>query len=250
MNADLEIIILAGGKGKRMQSDVPKPLHPVGEIPTINRIVESALPLSKEPIIVIGDHSRAIMDVTGNKYHYVLQREQRGTGHAVLVVRDTLKEFRFGPNIMVIPGDHPLVTTKTLQDIVRIHRENNASITIGTITVPSFDGDYECFSHYGRVKRDPNGKINAITEVKDATPEEKMIHEVNLSYYCFKTEWLWNNIHNLNDKNAARELYLTDMVRLAVEQNIPVFSSSIGDFREGMGFNTPEELARIRSVAQ
>jgi bifunctional UDP-N-acetylglucosamine pyrophosphorylase/glucosamine-1-phosphate N-acetyltransferase len=245
MKEHLEVIILAGGKGKRMKSDFPKPLHVVGGIPTINRIVASVIPLSKKPVIVIGDHSKEIIEATGNKYHYVPQHEQRGTGHAVLTVRETLKDFHFGANVMVIPGDHPLVTTKTLQGIFQTHRKNNAVVTIGTITVPNFDGDYECFSHYGRIKRDARDVVQAIVEVKDATPEEKLIREVNASYYCFKTEWLWNNINKLNDKNAAQELYLTDMVHVAVQQHIPVFPSPIADFHEAMGFNTPEELMRI-----
>jgi bifunctional UDP-N-acetylglucosamine pyrophosphorylase/glucosamine-1-phosphate N-acetyltransferase len=246
--SNLEIIILAAGKGKRMKSDLPKPLHTVGDVPTIKRIVASVLPLSKKPIVIIGEHSKAIVDATGNQYHYVLQHEQRGTGHAVREVRDALKEYRFGADVMVVPGDHPLVTTRTLQDIYYIHQKNKAMVTIGTLKVPNFEGDYECFSHYGRIKRDEHGAIKAVVEVKDATPEEKEIQEVNVSYYCFNTEWLWGNIHNLNDANAARELYLTDMISVAVEQDISVHSSPINDFREAMGFNTPEELARIERL--
>ena len=244
----IEVIILAGGKGKRMQSDLPKPLHPVGGVPAINRILAAVLPLSKEPIIVIGDHSRAIIDATGNKFHYVLQSEQNGTGHAVLMVRDALKEYQFEDNIMVIPGDHPLVSRETLEGLFKAHIKARAKITITTLTVPDFKGDYETFSHAGRIVRDGNRNIRAIVEFKDANDAELAITEVNVSYYCFNTQWLWDNIHNLTNRNAAQELYLTDMIRHAVRQDLTVHSFPLEDFREAIGFNTPEELAFIERL--
>jgi len=249
VNDDINVVILAGGKGKRMGSDLPKPLHEVNGKPTIQRIIDAVAPLSAKPIIVIGAHSTSIKDATGNKYEYVLQEEQRGTGHAVLIVKNALGHHHVTGTTMVLPGDHPLIAGETLEALYESHVAAGTKITIGTFTVPDFEGPYACFYHYGRIKRDADGTVQGIVELKDATEDEKNIKEVNISYYCSDTQWLWENIHNLTDANAAKELYLTDMVRLAVETDHRVSTYTVKDYREAMGFNTPEELATLQKLA-
>ena len=114
---------------------------------------------------------------------------------------------------------------------------------------PDFTGSNELFSHYGRILRNENGLIRGIIEEKDASEEEKKIREVNISYYCFKTKWLWDNIDSLKNENKSGEFYLTDMVQIAASQNIPIYSYIVPDIKEGMGFNTQEQLEILQKLA-
>jgi dolichyl-phosphate beta-glucosyltransferase len=249
-----DIIILAAGKGSRMKSKIPKPLQAVAGKPAIVRIVENIAPLCSKPIVVIGNNSKAIIEALGDHHAYVVQKSQQGTGHAILEVKRalaaTLKNHALSENVIVIPGDHPLVTSETLREIFYSHEKKNALITIATNIIPNFDGDYKMFFHNGRIKRNHDGRVAAIVEEKDANKDEKNIKEVNASYYCFNTKWLFENIEKLDTNNASAEFYLTDIVKLAVKSGIPINSYTLTDTREGMGFNTPEELATLNRVAK
>jgi bifunctional UDP-N-acetylglucosamine pyrophosphorylase/glucosamine-1-phosphate N-acetyltransferase len=148
---------------------------------------------------------------------------------------------------MVLPGDHPLFETAMLCELARSHQRSRAVVTLCTLTVPHFKKKYRMFSDYGRIRRDPRGKLAAIVEVKDADTEERRIKEVNVGCYCFRTAWLWKNIDNLMNDNAAGELYLTDLARTAVAQKARTNIYALVDPLQGMGFNTPEQLELIRN---
>ena len=242
-----DVVILAGGKGSRLKSALPKPLHAVNGTPTLQRILASVFPLSKHPIVVVGDSAPEIMAMAGKNCRFVFQKEQHGTGHAVRCVKESIKENLLEKNIMVLPSDHPLIDAQTLRELFLNHQRSGAVLTLCTLTAPNFLNENQPFSNYGRILRDADGKLIAIREVKDATEDERNIKEVNVGYYCFETAWLWKNIDTLTDQNAAGEFYLTDMLHIAITQNAPTNIYTLKDPTKGMGFNTPEQLEIIRT---
>lgn len=242
-----KIIILAGGKGKRMKSELPKVLMPLNGKPMITHLlsaVEKTL-IAKPPVIVVGHAAETIKKELGDTYHYVHQKEQLGTGHATQVAVDALPKDT--EHVLVLYGDHPLVSDKTIHDLAKTHLEEKAAITMGTVKLPDFEGDRACFTDYGRVIRDENGNVINSIETKDATPEERNITEVNPCYYCFDVKWLRENLPKLKNQNAQKEYYLTDVIHLARENGDKIASIPI-DARDAMGANTPEQLKVLESL--
>ena len=236
------VIILAAGKGKRMGSDVPKPLLPIAGRPMIEHLFDSVIDsgIDSQPIVVVAsdtvEHFRQVLE---DRCEYVVQDEQKGTGHAVMMAQDAAHN---ADNVIVLYGDHPFLSANVLSSLVKLQQDNSATIAILTATLPNFDNDYVTFKNWGRIVRDENREFVAIREAKDATPEELAITEVNPAMYAFNGEWLWAHLPLLSTKNAAGEMYLTDLIAMAVEEGQSVVSSSANPF-EVVGVNTPEELA-------
>jgi bifunctional UDP-N-acetylglucosamine pyrophosphorylase/glucosamine-1-phosphate N-acetyltransferase len=237
-----QIIILAGGKGTRMQTDGPKVLVEAGGVPIILRLLKAVEAVCPKPTIIVGYRGEKVIEATGNKYHYIWQKEQLGTGHAVACARAELENKDF-ERIIVLPGDHPLLSEATLLKLAEAHEESGAILTLTTGRVESFDGDFAAFYNFGRIVRNGDGSVLRIVELKDANEREKKNIEVNLGYYCFQADWLWQNIDKLQDFNKAKEYYLTDLVRLAVDRGEKVSVFTVEDIAEGFGINTPEQLA-------
>jgi len=241
------VVILAAGKGTRMKSDISKVLTPVRGTPIIHRLLQSIIPISATPTLIVGYKAEDVMRETGNKYNYVLQTEQLGTGHAIMSAKESLKDKGY-TTILVFPGDHPLVKTSTIEKLIALHNETGAAVTLGTYKADSFDGLNSVFNNFGRIIRDEEGFVDRIVEYKDASEEERAVTEVNLSYYCFDAEWLWQNIDSLKDNNASKEYYLTDMIALAREQGKKVAAYIIQDPAECLGINTPEQLKIVEDA--
>jgi len=251
---DIKIIILAAGKGKRMQSDLPKVLVELGKRPMIEYVVETVEALNIVPVVVIGNKGDEVKEYLKNRVDYVLQKEQLGTGDAVSKVKNELKNF-IG-NILVLYGDHPLVKKETLEKIFTLQENTGAIITLATTRVDDFRDEFELFAYYGRILRVPivdvvrhrttdrEGRIVAIREAKDCSEEEIKIKEVNPGYYCFDSAWLWQNIDKLKCNNIQGEYYLTDLVELAVKQKKNIQSVEI-DPIQCLGANTPEQLREL-----
>jgi bifunctional UDP-N-acetylglucosamine pyrophosphorylase/glucosamine-1-phosphate N-acetyltransferase len=237
-----QIIILAGGKGTRMQSNGPKVLVQAGDEPIILRLLKAVETVCPKPTIIVGYQGEKVIEATGNKYHYVWQKEQHGTGHAVACAKAELENKDF-ERIIVLPGDHPLLSAATLLKLIAAHEQSGAILTMTTGRVDSFDGDFAAFYNFGRIVRNNDGSVMRIVELKDASEEEKKITEVNLAYYCFQADWLWQNIDKLQDLNKAKEYYLTDLVGFACNQGQKIQANIIDDIVEGFGINTPEQLA-------
>lgn len=238
------IIILAGGKGVRMQCEHPKVLTEIRGKALIEHLLKNIVPSDPRPTIVVGYKGDDVVARLGAKtYDYVWQKEQLGTGHAVGAAREELENKNF-ENIIVLYGDHPLVSSETVHRLVAAREKGNATIAMGTVNVRNYEGDYRVFERFGRVVRNGQGEVSGIVEFKDATPEEKKIPEVNPSYFCFDATWLWENIDAIQNDNASKEYYLTDLVEIAWSQKKKVVAVSINP-PEGMGANTPEELEII-----
>jgi bifunctional UDP-N-acetylglucosamine pyrophosphorylase/glucosamine-1-phosphate N-acetyltransferase len=239
-----QIVILAAGKGTRMGSDLPKVLHPVQGVPIIEHILRNTRSLVEKPVVVVGHGREQVMAALGDRVNYVHQAEQLGTGHAVRCARETLQALGV-TRVLVTPGDHPLISTATFERMLSTLAETGATVVLASVVVPDFDGDSAQFAHFGRIVRGVDGAVDRIVEYKDATEAERAIREVNTSYYCFDAAWLWDALDRLSDDNAAHEYYLTDTVGLARDDGHTVAVYTIEDPIEGLGINTPEQLALI-----
>ncbi len=242
------VIILAGGKGTRMKSELPKVLHQVKGIPIIKRLLKSVEPICATPTLVVGHKAADVIAATENKYNYAEQKEQLGTGHAIMCAQDGLKDKKDIKTIIILPGDHPLITTGSMKSVEALHNEKNATITLGTLAVPDYEGINSVFTHYGRIIRDANGDVGKIVEFKDATDAEKATKEVNLSFYCFDAEWLWAHINDIKNENASKEFYLTDLIQIAKDQGKVVTAYPLNNVTECLGINTPDQLKMVEDA--
>lgn len=235
-----QIVVLAAGKGKRMESaDVPKVLIALHGKPIISYLLNELKKLKDlpSPVIVVGFKQEMVKDALGSEYAYATQEQQLGTAHAVWAARSKIN----ADSVLVLYGDMPFIQANSLKKIVTLHKNQKAMLSMFTTHAPNFDGMYEGMNGFGRIIRDKYGNIVKITEFKDATDEEKRILEVNPGIYMFNTVWLWDNIDKIQNHNAQSEYYLTDMVELAIEQGHTVESLAIGP-EEVFGINTQAHL--------
>ena len=235
----IDVVILAAGKGTRMVSALPKPLHPLMGKPLINYVVDAATPLiEKPPVIVIGHGGEITKDTLGDNLRYAVQDELLGTGHAVQQAESLLGGQ--SDLILVLYGDMPLVRTHTLESLVKIQESNSGPMTLLTLQDDNPRG-------FGRIARDPSGMIEKIVEEVDASPEQLEIKELNAGMYCFKSDWLWTSLKNLVPSSSG-EYYLTDLVELAASEGHQVASVQIEDPKELIGINTRVHLAETGQI--
>jgi bifunctional UDP-N-acetylglucosamine pyrophosphorylase / glucosamine-1-phosphate N-acetyltransferase len=235
-----QIVILAAGKGSRMgDGTTPKVLVMLKSKPLILHLLDELEKVSQlaKPVIVVGYMHTQVMGVLGEGYTYAFQREQLGTGHAVMSAEQKIK----AENIVVLYGDMPFIKAVSLKKLIQLHLTQQATMSMFTATAPDFSGDYESLNGFGRIIRDPYGNITKITEYKDASQEERKILEVNPGIYMFKTSWLFENIHAIRRNNTQGEYYLTDMVEIAIQKGVNIYSLPINP-KEVMGVNTVEQL--------
>jgi len=243
----VKIVILAAGKGNRMQSDLPKVLMPVGGKPMIVRLLETVKKsgIDENPVIVVGYKKELVQNVLGNKYHYIDQGTPFGTGHAVALTKEYLKNK--AEHIFVLYGDQPFISAETIKKIINRHLESGKKITMATVKLPDFRDWRINFVNFSRILRDVNGKIIKDIQFKDASDKEIKITEVNPCYFCFDAKWLWKNLESLKNNNTQKEYYLTDVIKIAAENGIPIESMEIKPF-EALGANTKAELETLEKL--
>jgi len=239
----VQIAVLAAGKGKRMGSEGSKVLVPVLGKPMIERILDEieSSGVGASPIVVVGYDAEHVCQLVGRRGVCVVQKEQLGTGHAVKTVLEAI-----GPEttcLVILYGDHPFISIETMRTLAEHGLSENSAVTLLTVCVPDFDGWRALFMDFGRVVRNPDGTIREIVEKKDASPEQLAIHEVNPGYYAFQTDWLRSHIEKLTNENNQKEFYLTDLISMAMRGGGGVEAIPIEDPIEGLGVNTPEQLA-------
>ncbi len=246
-----QVIIMAGGKGTRMNmTDIPKTMIPVSGKPIVEYIVEAsekAVPETK-PVIIVGFHGEKIKEHLDGRVICVVQEQQLGTGHAVSCASPLLHEQSDISHIVVLAGDQPLISAETIRTILAHHEERGETITLGTVVVPDFVGIHEHLLHYGRIVRNKDGIVERIVEYKDATEEERAIREVNTSVYCFEASWLWEHVDQLGSDNASKEFYITDLIAMAMEEGKNICAIPLPDPLEGLNVNTPEQLVAIEGI--
>ncbi len=244
MESNTKIVILAAGKGNRMQSENPKVLAELAGKHLIRHLLEEVEKVSNEkPVMVVGYKAELVKKELGDACVYVEQKEQLGTGHAVLSAQEASAGAK---NILVLQGDMPFISSKTIENLLERHFYSTARITVATVALPGFNDWREAFTSFGRIIR-KNGKI-LIREYKDATPGEREIKEVNAGAYVFDAEWLWPNLRKIKNENAQKEYYLTDLLRMASEQKANIKTVQI-DPREALGANTKAELEILERFA-
>jgi bifunctional UDP-N-acetylglucosamine pyrophosphorylase/glucosamine-1-phosphate N-acetyltransferase len=222
---------MAGGMGTRMKSATPKHLHPILGRRMVDWVVAAARPLGADPLVVVASpETQGAFDGV----QVAVQEQPLGTGHAVIAAREAL-EGR-ARDLLVLSGDTPLLSSELLAALLATHRAGGAAATVLSFTPPDPRA-------YGRVIRDANGGVRAIVEAVDATPEQLATREVNSSIYVFAAEKLWPALDRIEPVNAQGELYLTDAVRLLVEDGEHVAAHTAPDPDETEGVNTRAELA-------
>ncbi len=247
-NNQIKIIILAAGKGTRMKSDLPKVLETAKGKSIIKYLLESIEKsgISNKPIIVVGYGKEKVMEALGKNYDYVVQEEQLGTGHAVIITQKILENN--ADHIMVLYGDHPLISPETIKKLKDVHLASSKKITMATFIVPDFnDWRVIFYKNFSRIIRDLNGNIVKDVQFKDTNDEEKKGKELNPCYFCFEAKWLWENLKKLNTDNAQKEYYLTDLVKTAMKEKNQIQSINI-DPREALGVNSKEELEIVEKL--
>jgi bifunctional UDP-N-acetylglucosamine pyrophosphorylase/glucosamine-1-phosphate N-acetyltransferase len=227
---------MAAGLGTRMKSRRPKHLHPLLGRRLVDWVVEAAKRLEPDPLVVVTSPETREELAAGLPDGVVVavQQEPRGTGDAAAAARPALEGFR--GDVVVLAGDAPLLSAEVLAQLVGTHRHEGAAVT-----VLSFELDDP--GSYGRVLRDDGGRLRAIVEARDATPEELAVRELNSSIYVFAADDLWAALGRLDTDNSQGELYLTDAVRHLVDDGRPASVYRAQDQRAGEGVNTRADLA-------
>jgi len=233
----LGVVILAAGKGTRMKSEQAKVLHSVCGQPMLFYSILLARNVMAEKIIVVVGHQS---DVVQEKFRdedliFVEQREQLGTGHAVMQARRQFEDF--AGNILILCGDVPLLSVETISNLLGRHIKEKAVITVLTATLDNPFG-------YGRIVKTPAGEVIKIVEERDASDAEKMIKEFNSGIYCVESQFLFEAVGELKNNNVQKEYYLTDIIEIACKRGLSVRSVMVDDAEEIMGINTPEDLLR------
>ncbi len=238
------VVILAAGKGTRMQSDIPKVMHELDGKPIIEHLIahveESGV--CEKPVVVVAADTHVLQEYLGDRAVYVVQKEQRGTGDAVRVTEDALSGTV--DHVVVLYGDMPYISPESIQKLVQEHIQSGNVLTCMTATTPDFDSWRSVFHAFGRVIRDDFGNIQRVVELKDATEAERAVHEVCTCYFCFDAQWLWSHIHSLSNDNAQGEYYLVDLVQMAIDQGRTVGAVDV-PLKEAIGINSKQDFDLI-----
>jgi len=237
----LAVVILAAGKGKRMNSALPKVVHPLGSKPLMSYILDAVFSLNPDRVVaVVGYEANAVSEAFPDpKLEFAQQKELLGTGHAVLQTRDTLKDF--SGNVLVVCGDMPFVKAETLNLLVQTRIEFKLACSILTLKTSEK-------RDFGRIVRDSNGDVEKIVENRDATPAQKTIDEYNAGVYCFEKEWLFKAIERLENNNAQSEYYLTDAIQFYYNRRAPVRAVQTDNAKELFGVNSQEDLKQAERL--
>ena len=233
---ELGVVVLAAGQGTRMKSNLPKVLHPLGGRPLFLHVLRTAQRLNPNPVaIVIGHGAEAVRSAYArNDVAWILQEQQRGTGHAVLCAKEAFKGFT--GEVIILSGDVPFIREQTLLMLVAHHRSRSAALTLLTAFLDEPKG-------YGRILRDDHGNVTGIVEEKDATLGERGIREVNAGVYVVSAPFVFAALSEIKNHNQQGEYYLPDIVAIGLAQRADIETVRVDDVREMLGINTREELA-------
>lgn len=235
----LDVIVLAAGLGKRMRSELPKVLHPLGGRPLLAHVLDTVRALAPRRTLVVHGHGaeKVRAAFAGSAVEWVLQAEQLGTGHAVM---QALPQVGADGDVIVLYGDVPLVRPQSLRRLLEASRDGLALLSA---EVPQAQS-------YGRIVRDQAGRVARIVEQKDASAAERAIREINAGFYALSAQRLSAWLKKITNRNAQKEYYLTDIVTLAAADGVPVVGVKVDDPWEVAGVNSKQELAALERVFQ
>ncbi|WP_058300454.1 bifunctional UDP-N-acetylglucosamine diphosphorylase/glucosamine-1-phosphate N-acetyltransferase GlmU [Gorillibacterium timonense] len=233
-------IVLAAGQGKRMKSKLYKVLHPVCGKPMVGHVVDLLDRLDCERrIVVVGHGADKVKDYLGSRTEFALQEQQLGTGHAVLQAKEVLGAEE--GLTFVLYGDTPLIKEESLQEMIRLAKEQSAAGVVLTAEVEIPFG-------LGRILRDENGSLVGIVEEKDCTPEQAAIREINTGIYCFDNRKLFAALEQVTNQNAQGEYYLTDVISILRQAGETLAVYKTPDSTEGIGVNDRVALSEAEAV--
>jgi bifunctional UDP-N-acetylglucosamine pyrophosphorylase/glucosamine-1-phosphate N-acetyltransferase len=241
---EIATIILAAGKGTRMKSDLVKVLHPLLGIPMIAYPIDLSLNglQAEKTIVVVGYQADEIREKFKDpRILFALQKEQLGTGHALLQALPLLQNFT--GTVLILCGDVPLVKKETLFSFIDAFEKSESTLSVMTVAVEDPFG-------YGRILRDPEDWLEKIVEEKDAQEEEKAVREINTGIYCVKAPFLAEGLKRIGRENAQGEYYLTDLVEIADKRGLRCSAYQVADPIEVMGINTRIDLAVAHEALQ
>ncbi len=239
---------MAAGKGTRLKSKHPKVLHEIGGKPILAHVIAAAEKVvpARDIFVIIGHEAERVREAfAGAGVNFVLQAEQRGTGHALMVAREALSRNKYD-RVIVLSGDAPLITAETIRKLSDFHTAQKAAMTL-----LSADLDSPYSSGYGRViRKGGRAEVRAIVEEESATPRQREIPEINSGFYAFSAPDLYEHIDRLSTENAHGEYYLTDMAQVFHRARKKVVAFKTSDAGEILGSNTRAEMmvldARLR----
>ena len=232
-------IVLAAGKGKRMKSDLPKVLHRIDGRPMVSILLDTLVRMKFDRIVVVIGHKGEMVqqELADYPVEFVWQREQKGTGHAVMMAREVLGDF--DGTTLVAAGDVPFLSKESIEGLFDAHVRNQASATCLTAIFDDPTG-------YGRVIRDQGGDmLEAIVEHKDAAEDILRIKEINTGILCFNNEQLFAALEKIDDNNAQGEYYLTDTVKIMHTSGLRVAVETAENPDEVLGINSVEQLTTV-----
>ena len=233
-------VVLAAGKGTRMKSQLPKVLHNVGGLPMVQHVLNVAKAAGASRLVtIVGFEGDKVVAALGNLSEYVEQKEQLGTGHALMQAKPVLDDF--SGTILLLCGDTPLLTPQTLERLIGEHRQTSCDATVLTAILDDPAG-------YGRIIRNGVGNVTGIIEQKDASDTQKQIKEINTGMYCFEAKAVFGALDSLTCNNAQGEYYLTDVLAILAGQGKKVGALVVDDFEETLGINSRVQLAAAEQI--
>ena len=233
-------VLLAAGQGTRMKSDLPKVLHPLCGKPMLWHVLEALKSAATEkPVVIVGHGAEDVKSYLGDAAECALQEPQLGTAHAAMQAEPILR----GKTDLVIVtyADMPLLRGETFQRLAETQRLNPGPFSLLTVIADDPRG-------FGRIVRKADGTVESIVEEYVATPEQREIKELNVGAYCFRAKWLWDALHRIEKNPKKGEYYLTDIVELAVREDLPVQAVVHNDFIETIGINTRVHLSEAEAA--
>lgn len=239
---DVQIVILAAGKGTRMEDEKPKVLQELAGRAFLLRILDAVeeAGLTIRPIVVVGYGKELVQKVCEDRCSFVIQEEQLGTGHAALVTEESIpKEAN---HVLVVYGDHPLISAETIKRLATTQSEKQPAVTMATSIVDSWDSEWrDLIYDFGRVRRDENGNFKEIIERRGASDEDLALLEVNSGYMGFRKEWGFDHLKRVGTDNAQGEYYLPDLIKFALEEQEPI-ELVVMPPEENIGINSKAQL--------
>ncbi len=238
---EIAALILAAGKGTRMKSDLVKVLHPLMGMPMLWYPIETVKKIgSRNIVVVVGYQAGRVRNTfDGEDIIFVEQKEQLGTGHAVLCAEQRLGNFR--GDVLILCGDVPLIKEETVRKLVAVHQRKKSKVTVLTTILENPEG-------YGRIIKGENGDVLRIVEEKDASRAEREVQEVNTGIYCVDGPYLFRTLDKVGRVNEQSEYYLTDIVAIAAEDRESVVGFLAEDPSEVMGINNRRQMAKAIHV--
>lgn len=228
-------IILAGGKGTRMKTEIPKVMCKVLFKSMVSYVIDAVREAGCEDICVITGHMNEMLEATlPNDVVTAFQAERLGTGHAVMQARSFIEEHK-DCDVLILNGDGPMIDAETINNLYDYHKANDNSITLLTAIVENTNG-------IGHIKRDENGNLERIIEHKDANDEEKKINESNAGTYWFKAEELLYALTKITNNNAQNEYYLTDTLTILMDKGEKAGAFVVDDCEVTLGANDRVQL--------